>query len=205
MSEIIKVAVVEDDVSTRRAFERLIAAAGFQAAGFATAEDFLRAPDRDGVDCIVADVQLPRIDGLQLQDTLKQLAPHAALVFVTGHGDLALGMRAMREGAVDFLQKPVDDEALLDAIRNGAQRCRRQRTDGARKSELEGRFKFLSRREREVFGLITKGLLNKQVGYELGTTERTVKAHRARVTEKMGAESLADLVRMAEVLGIHHE
>jgi FixJ family two-component response regulator len=205
MNEAIKVAVIEDDGSMRRAFERLIAAAGFHAAGYASAEDFLSSPERDGVDCIVADVQLPRIDGLQLQGELKRLAPHAALVFVSGHGDVAVSVRAMREGAIDFLQKPIDDETLLTAIRDAAQRCRRQRSDGARKSELEARFKILSRREREVFALITKGLLNKQVGFELGTTERTVKAHRARVTEKMGAGSLADLVRMAEVLRIHHE
>jgi FixJ family two-component response regulator len=203
MSEPTRIAVIEDDASVRRALERLLTAFGFVTTGYDSAEDFLHALAANEVDCIVADVHLPRINGLQLQIQLKQLAPDAALVFITGHGNLAIGMRAMKEGAVDFLEKPVDDEALIESVRSGAERCRRERIERARKSELESRFSNLSKREREVFALITKGLLNKQVGYELGTTERTIKAHRARVTEKMGADSLADLVRMAEVLGIH--
>jgi FixJ family two-component response regulator len=203
MNDVIKVGVIEDDGSVRRALERLLASAGFSVAGYGSAEDFLAAPDCRALDCIVADVQLPRINGLQLQTELKRIAPAAALVFITGHGDLSVGMRAMKEGAVDFLEKPVDDKALIGAIRTGAERCRRHRIDYARQAELQELFGSLSKREREVFALITQGLLNKQVGYELGTTERTVKAHRARVTEKMGAESLADLVRMAEVLRIH--
>ena len=205
MSDPVRVAVIEDDVSMRRALERLLTASGFEPVGCSSAEEFLRTIDQRGVDCIVADVQLPRLDGLGLQARLKQLAPDAALVFVTGHGNLALAMRAMKQGAVDFLEKPVDDESLISAVRNGVERSRRQRSERARRIELEARFNQLSKREREVFALITKGLLNKQAGFELGTTERTIKAHRARVTEKMGADSLAELVRMAEVLGIHHD
>lgn len=205
MSDPVRVAVIEDDVSMRRALERLLTSAGFEAAVYESAEDFLRTIDQRRVDCVVADVQLPRLDGLGLQARLKELAPDAALVFVTGHGNLAVAMRAMKQGAVDFLEKPIDDQSLITAIRNGTERSRRQHQQRSRKIELEARFNQLSKREREVFALITKGLLNKQAGFELGTTERTIKAHRARVTEKMGADSLAELVRMAEVLGIHED
>ncbi|HTR63595.1 MAG TPA: response regulator [Candidatus Binataceae bacterium] len=203
MSAPLRVAVVEDDHSMRTALVRLLSAAGIEATSHASADEFVREEDCAGFDCLVVDVHLPRMDGLQLQAELKRIAPFASLIFITGRGDLALGMHAMRQGAIDFLEKPVDEEALLAAIRRGADQSRKQRETHAERLQLEQRCESLTPREREVFGLITRGLLNKQAGAELGTTERTIKAHRARVMEKMGADSLAKLVRMAALLGIH--
>lgn len=203
MSSDVTVAVVEDHQSMRTALERLLQAAGVEAVGYESADDFLREGNCTRFDCLIVDVHLPRKDGLQLQRELKQIAPFASLIFITGHGDLSVGMHAMRQGAIDFLEKPVDEEALLTAIRRGAEQSRKQRAIHAEQIELHQRHESLTPREREVFALVTKGLLNKQAGAELGTTERTVKAHRARVMEKMGAQSLADLVRMAAVLEIH--
>jgi len=196
-------AVVEDDDSMRTALERLLGAAGFTVASYPAADEMLRAGNCAQFDCVIIDVHLPRKDGLQLQQELKRVAPFTSLVFITGHGDLSIGMHAMRQGAVDFLEKPVDDEALLNAIRRGAARSHELRAQWEERARLEARYDSLTPREREVFALITRGLLNKQAGAELGTTERTIKAHRARVMEKMGAASLADLVRMAGALEIH--
>lgn len=196
------IAVIEDNESTRRALVRQINSAGFRIVDFASAVDFLNAPERFTVDCVVADMHLPMMDGLQLQEELRRTVPYAPIVFITGHAELAIGMTAMRRGATDFLEKPVDDETLFDAIRRAVDISRdRRRTQGER-AELEKKYGSLTPREREVFALITRGLLNKQVAAELGAAERTIKAHRARVMEKMGAESLADLVRNASLLGI---
>ena len=203
MNSDIKLAVIEDHDSMRIALERLLGSAGFLVSSYASADDFLRLGNCSRFDCVVTDVHLPRKDGLQLQAEMKRIAPFASLIFITGHGDLSVGMRAMRQGAVDFLEKPVDDEALLGAIQRGVDLSRRRRAIYAERVELEARCDALTPREREVFVLITRGLLNKQAGAELGTTERTIKAHRARVMEKMSADSLAELVRMATVLGIH--
>jgi FixJ family two-component response regulator len=203
MSAQLKVAIVEDDPSMRNALVRLLSAAGIESSGHASADEFVRDEDCTEFDCLVVDVHLPRMDGLQLQAKLKRLAPFAALIFITGRSDLSVGMHAMRQGAIDFLEKPVDEAALLAAIQRGAEVSRKQRETHGERLLLEQRCESLTPREREVFGLITKGLLNKQAGAELGTTERTIKAHRARVMEKMGADSLAELVRMASLLGIH--
>lgn len=205
MSEQLKVAIVEDDQSMRNALVRLLSAAGIEATGHARADEFVREEDCARFDCLVVDVHLPRMDGLQLQAELKRRAPFASLIFITGRGDLAVGMHAMRQGAIDFLEKPVDEDALLGAIRRGAELSRKQREAHTERLQLERRYESLTPREREVFGLITRGLLNKQAGAELGTTERTIKAHRARVMQKMGADSLAELVRMAALLGIHEK
>jgi len=198
-----KVAVVEDDDSMRRALVRQLSSAGFQVVGFGSGADFLHSPDHLLVDCVVADVQLPMMDGLQLQEQLKRILPYASIVFITGHGDLSVGVHAMREGAVDFLEKPVDDQVLLESIRRGAALSRQRRAARAERVELERRYQLLTAREREVFALVTNGLLNKQAAAELGTAERTIKAHRGQVTRKMGADSVAALVRMAAILGIH--
>jgi FixJ family two-component response regulator len=203
LNQVIRIAVVEDDESMRRALMRQLSSAGFQSIGFESAADFVRTTDHRLVDCVVADVHLPMMDGLQLQAEIKRVAPHLSVVFITGHGDLSVGLAAVKEGAVDFLEKPVDDEVLLKSVRRGAELSRQRKDALAKRVELERRYRLLTPREREVFNLVTSGLLNKQIGAELGTTERTVKAQRGRVMEKMGAESLAALVQMAAVLGIH--
>jgi FixJ family two-component response regulator len=199
----IRVAIVEDDERVRQAIAFQIRTAGFEVAAYSTAEEVLEFVDTMAFDCVVADIYLPRMNGLQLQEELNRVVPYASIVFVTGHGDLSLGMHAMRKGAVDFLEKPVDDQALLRSIARGAHLSRRRRAEQFERTELEELQRSLTAREREVFALITTGLLNKQVGAELGTTERTVKAHRASVMSKMGAGSIADLVRMAGILHIH--
>ncbi|HEV3109780.1 MAG TPA: response regulator [Candidatus Binataceae bacterium] len=195
------IAVVEDDESVRRALLRQFSSAGFHAVGFGSAADFKHAA-HDLFDCVVLDVQLPMMDGLQLQAELKRDLPCASIVFITGHGDLSVGVHAMRQGAVDFLEKPVDDDVLLESVRRGVELSRKRRAAQARRVDLGRRYQLLTRREREVFDLVTCGRLNKQVGAELGTTERTIKTHRGRVMEKMSAESLAELVQMATILGI---
>jgi two-component system, LuxR family, response regulator FixJ len=197
-----KVAVVEDDESTRRALLRQLRSAGFQVVGFGSAADFVHAPEHTLVDCVVVDVHLPMMDGLQLQAEIKRVVPHVSIVFITGHGDLSVGVVAMKQGAVDFLEKPVDDEVLLESVRRGAELSRTRRAAQAKRVDLERRYRLMTRREREVFDLITSGRLNKQVGAELGITERTIKTHRGHVMEKMCAGSLAELVQMAAILGI---
>jgi FixJ family two-component response regulator len=201
-TEGITVAAVEDDERMRQALVFQIATAGLEVASYASAEEFLEAANAKEFDCIVVDINLPKMNGLQLQEELNRTVPFASIVFITGHGDLSLGMHAMRKGAVDFLEKPIDDETLLSSIARGADLSRKRRAEHIQRIELEKRHGCLTPREREVFGLITTGFLNKQVGAELGTTERTVKAHRERVMSKMGAGSLADLVRMAGILQI---
>jgi FixJ family two-component response regulator len=202
-SERIRIAIIEDDDSVRQALSFQLRTAGFEVYSYSSAEGLLEASDAKEFDCVVADVYLPKMNGLQLQEELNRTIPFGSIVFITGHGDLSLGMQAMRKGAVDFLEKPVDDHALLSSIARGADLSRRRRAERSRLIDLEERRRSLTSREREVFALITLGLLNKQVASELGTTERTVKAHRASVMIKMGAGSIADLVRMAGVLQLH--
>jgi len=199
----IRVAVIEDDESLRQALSFQLRTAGIEATAYASAEELLEASDAREFDCVVADIYLPRMNGLELQEELSRTIPYASIVFITGRGDLSLGMHAMRKGAVDFLEKPVDDHALLSSIDRGVELSRRRRTERSHLIKLEGLHRSLTSREREVFVLITSGLLNKQVAAELGTTERTVKAHRASVMDKMEADSLADLVRMSGFLHIH--
>ena len=199
----VRVAIIEDEESVRNALVFQLSTAGCEVVAYASAEELLESADAKDFDCVVADIYLPRMNGLQLQQELNRTIPYASIVFITGHGDLSLGMHAMRQGAVDFLEKPVDDQALLSSIARGAQLSRERRAEQFRRIEVEELERSLTSREREVFVLITTGLLNKQVGAELGTTERTVKAHRASIMSKMGAGSLADLVRMAGILQIH--
>jgi FixJ family two-component response regulator len=199
----IRVAIIEDDERVRQALVFQLSTAGFEVAPYSCAEELLEAADAKEFDCVVADIYLPKMNGLQLQEELNRTVPYASIVFITGHGDLSLGMHAMRKGAVDFLEKPVDDRALLSSITRGADLSRRRRAEHVQRTELEERQVSLTPREREIFALITTGLLNKQVGAQLGITERTVKAHRERVMHKMGAGSLADLVQIAGHLRIH--
>jgi FixJ family two-component response regulator len=197
-----KVAVIDDDKSARTSLARLIKTAGIEVVSFSSAREFLEDPIRNQIDCAVTDVRMPGVDGFKLQETLAQTVPYLSVVFITGHGDIPTTVRAIRGGAVDFLEKPVDEEAMLEAVRRAAERSRAQKASRAETDDLQSRYELLTPRERQVFELITTGLLNKQAGAELGTTEKTVKVHRARVMFKMKAESLAELVRMADHLHI---
>ncbi len=198
----IKVAIIDDDESARKSLARLMKSAGISAVTFSSAGEFLEAANDSQVDCAVTDLRMPDVDGIKLQQALAEIAPHLAIVFVTGQGDVPAGIKAMKGGAVDFLEKPVDDDALLDAVRRAAERSREARASRAEFDELRRRYDRLTPRERQVFQLITSGLLNKQAGAELGTGEKTIKVQRARVMDKMEAASLAELVRMADQLHI---
>ena len=197
-----KVAVIDDDKSVRSSFARLIKAAGIDVVSFSSAREFLDDSGLDQIDCAVTDVRMPGVDGFELQKMLAQTQPHLSLVFITGHGDVPMGVKAMKGGAVDFLEKPVDRKALLEAVRSAAERSRHQRVSRAEIDDLQSRYDLLTPRERQVFALISSGLLNKEAGAELGTSEQTIKVQRARVMIKMKAESLAELVRIADQLHV---
>ena len=197
------VAVVDDDERVREALAFQLNTAGFQVVSYSFADEFLASKDASDFECVVADIFLPRMSGLELLAQLSETGKFVPIVFITGRGDLSIGVHAMRAGAVDVLEKPVDDEALLTAIKRGVQRSRARRMEHAQRFDLERRFRSLPARQREVFTLITAGLLNKQVGAELGISERTVKVHRERLRRKMGADSPAELARMAGILQIH--
>jgi len=196
--------LVDDDPSVRKALTRLIKAAGYQVEAFASARDFLEwrnRPDR-GSGCLILDVRMPGLSGLDLQQQL--LANHAQLpiIFITGHGDIPMSVKAMKRGAVDFLPKPIKDTDLLKAVEQALARADHDLAEREELEDIQRRLESLTPREREVLGLVVKGLLNKQIAFQLGTVEKTVKVHRARVMEKMEVQSLAQLVRIAERVGI---
>ncbi len=197
-----KVFVVDDDVSVCVALSRLMRSAGFQVETFGTAAEALSADRLTEADCLVLDVHLPDLSGLDLQSRLASLGLELPIVFITGRGDIPMSVRAMKAGALEFLTKPFDDQHLLDAIAQGIERCRRARAQDAERLGLQQRYASLTPRERQVFALVVQGLLNKQIAGELGTAEKTIKVHRAQVMRKMSAASLPDLVRMAERLAI---
>jgi FixJ family two-component response regulator len=194
--------LVDDDPSVRRALARLIKSAGHQVQTFSSAQEFLGTRAGGEAACLVLDVRMPGLTGIELQRQLQTLNRNVPIVFMTGHGSIPMSVQAMKAGAVDFLPKPVKDTDLLRAIEQALARAVRDR---AERNELEGvreRVERLTPREREVMVLVVRGLLNKQVAFELGTVEKTIKVHRARVMEKMQVDSLADLVRLAEKIGI---
>jgi len=193
--------VVDDDASVRKALARLMASVGYAVETFASAREFLeRGRPQDTPGCVVLDVRMPGLSGLDLQQELKAFTPLLPIIFITGHGDIPSSVRAMKGGAVDFLIKPVHDQDLLSAVRQAIARNVEARERHKELRELQRRADTLTPREREVMVLVVRGLLNKQVAAELGTVEKTIKVHRARVIEKMGVESLAELVRDAEKL-----
>jgi FixJ family two-component response regulator len=196
--------LVDDDPSVRKALTRLIKAAGYQVEAFASARDFLEwrnGPDR-GSGCLILDVRMPGLSGLDLQQEL--LATHAQLpiIFITGHGDIPMSVKAMKHGAVDFLPKPIKDTVLLKAVEQALARADHDLAEREELENIQRRLESLTPREREVLALVVKGLLNKQIAFQLGTVEKTVKVHRARVMAKMEVQSLAELVRIAERVGI---
>ena len=195
-----KVFVVDDDVSVCVALSRLIRTAGLHVETFGTAAECLGADRLKDADCLVLDVHLPDLSGLELQAKLTELGLALPIVFITGRGDIPMSVRAMKAGALEFLTKPFDDQQLLDAIEQGIARCRRAREHDEKLLELRRRHRSLTPRERQVFALVVRGLLNKQIAGELGTAEKTVKIHRGQVMRKMDAATLPDLVRMAERL-----
>ena len=196
------IAIVDDDLSVRRSLQRLIRSAGWKAESFASADEFLTSPRSDAPSCLVLDLQLPGLNGLDLQKRLAQVGLETPIVFLTGHGNIPASVQAMKAGAVEFLTKPVDEPHLIKAIQESIERDRRTRQQHADMCELQNQYESLTVREQEVMQQVVSGLLNKQIAAELNITEFTVKFHRGHIMRKMHADSLADLVRMAEILGI---
>jgi FixJ family two-component response regulator len=194
--------IVDDDASVRKSLTRLVAAAGYRVHAFASAREYLAREPSTGPSCLVLDVRMPGLTGLDLQKTLAGSEHRTAIVFITGHGDIAMSVSAMKQGAVDFLTKPFAGNDLLDAIHRALAKDTRDLGTEARVAEIQARVKLLTQRETEVFALVVTGMLNKQIASELGIGEKTVKVHRARVMEKMRAGSVAELVRLADAVGV---
>jgi FixJ family two-component response regulator len=192
--------VVDDDPSVREGLHTLFRSAGWEAEAFESAEDFLASARADTPACLVLDVSLPDFSGLELQQALRAEQTDLPIIFITGHGDVPMSVRAMKAGAVEFLTKPCDNDALLEAVRQALERSRAAMDGDAALRALRAAYASLTAREREVLALVASGLPNKQVGSELGITEITVKVHRGRVMRKMQADSFADLVQMASRL-----
>lgn len=196
--------VVDDDASMRHSTECLISSIGLRAETFASAQQFLKHKLPDVPSCLVLDMRMPGLSGLDLQKELAEAGVEIPIIFITGHGDIPMTVQAMKAGAVEFLTKPYRDQDLIDALREALKRDEAARRERAKLRELKRRFDSLTPREREVMGLVVSGMLNKQIAGKLGSTEQTVKFHRGHIMRKMQAVSLADLVRMAGALGISH-
>jgi FixJ family two-component response regulator len=195
--------VVDDDPSVREALSSLFRSVDLQVELFGSTAEFLQHKRPDGASCLVLDIRLPGVSGLDFQAQLQQANIRIPIIFMTGHGDIPLSVRAMKAGAVDFLAKPFRDQDMLDAVAAALQRDRQVREAEDAATSLRANYDLLSPREREVMALVTTGLMNKQVAGQLGLSEITVKIHRGHAMKKMNARSLADLVRMAESLGLH--
>ena len=194
--------VIDDDDSVRTALSSLIRSVGLQVDTFASASAFMSAKRPDAPSCLILDVRLPGVSGLDFQTELAKANTLIPIIFITGHGDIPMSVKAMKAGAIEFLTKPFRDQDLLDAIQVALERSRSNQETEKATSELKARFETLTPREQEVMAKVTGGLLNKQVAAEIGVSEITVKVHRGNVTRKMGAKSFAELVRMADALGI---
>jgi len=197
--------VIDDDPSMREALRSLFRSVGRQVEVFGSASEFLESEIPDVTSCLLLDIRLPRLSGLDFQAELTKAGIHIPIIFMTGHGDIPMTVKAMKAGAVDFLSKPFRDQDMLDAVERAIENDRKRRGDAKAISDVRARFALLSPREREVLALVVAGLMNKQIAAEIGIAEITVKIHRGHVMKKMGAKSLADLVRMAETLGIRRE
>lgn len=194
--------LVDDDASVRKALTRLIRSAGYDVQAFASARKFLDNARNEGAACLVLDIRMPGLSGIDLQRELQTANAILPIIFITGHGNVPTSVKAMKAGAVDFLPKPVKDNDLLKAIEQALARAVRERAEREDLEDIQSRIDRLTPREREVLEHVVAGQLNKQVASDLGTVEKTIKVHRARVMDKMGAKSLAELVRLAERVGI---
>ena len=194
--------VIDDDASLREGLSRLFRSVGLDVKTFASAAEFLREPRSAGPSCLVLDVRLPGLSGLDFQSELAKAGIEIPIVFMTGHGDIPMSVRAMKAGAVEFLPKPFRDQDMLDAVQVGLEQDRARRKSAGDTSRLKASFETLTAREQEIMTFVTAGLMNKQIAGELGVSEITVKVHRGNVMRKMGAKSLAELVRMADALGL---
>jgi FixJ family two-component response regulator len=197
--------VIDDDPSVRDALAGLLRSVGLAVLSFGSTQEFLQGERPDLPGCLVLDVRLPGRSGLDFQRELAQTGIHLPIVFITGHGDIPMSVRAMKAGAIEFLTKPFHDQELLDAVQLGIERDRARRRDAAVVTELHDRFESLTPREREIMALVAAGRLNKQIAADLGVSDITVKVHRGQVMRKMGAKSLAELVRMADQLKVRPE
>ena len=196
------VMIIDDDTSMRSSLQRLLLASGIDNITFSSAQEFLSASLPDRPCCLLLDIRMPGMDGMELQSELVKIGRDLPIVFITGHGDVPMSVQAMRAGAVNFLQKPFELRILLDAINESFEKDRKQRLASTQLKKLQERASQLTPREREIFAFVVSGALNKQIAYELGIQEGTVKVHRRQVMEKMASRSLAGLVKMAATLGI---
>ncbi len=194
--------IVDDDSSVRRSLERLIQSVGLTAKSYASAREFLQSGHGEETGCLVLDVRMPEVSGLELQEKMTKAGILLPIIFISGHSTVPMSVRAMKAGALDFLQKPFDEQDLLEAVYRAIDRCRQDQAHREELKELEARIRTLTPKEHEVFVLVITGMPNKNIADRLDTAEKTVKVHRASIMKKMGAQSVADLVRMAEKAGI---
>jgi FixJ family two-component response regulator len=192
--------IIDDDRGMRQAIQELVESVGLRAESFATGEEFLKRKRTNDTSCLVLDVRLPQMSGLDFQRRLTEIGSQIPIIFITAHGDIPMSVRALKSGAVEFLTKPFRDQELLEAIQQALQRDRAERDRQAGIHDLQGRYHALTSREREVMALVASGMLNKQIASEIGASEATVKIHRGNVMHKMQAGSVADLVRMSDKL-----